>query len=141
MFTSADVYPLAQRLQALIPPHLQRWSGEPADSAIRDQLADAFLMACDEAGLTGEQTGDDETSIQAVIICEALAGFLTMWGCRYGNLDPEVDRAQAALVTALGGVVHEPGMYSLAEGTSITAAAIAHLIGWVTVLDVQEPPA
>lgn len=141
MFTSADIYPRAQRLHALIPYDLQRWTGEPADVRVRDQLADAFLMPCDEAGLTGEQTGDAETSIQAVIIAEALAGFMTMWGCRYGHLDEDVDRAQAALVTALGGVVHEPGVYALPVGTPITAAAIAHLIGWVTVLDVEEPPA
>lgn len=38
----------------------------------------------------------------------ALAGFLTMWGCRYGHLDADIDRAQAALVTSLGGVVQEP---------------------------------
>ena len=127
-------------LHALMPPGLQRWTGEPADVHVRDQLADAFLMACDEAGLTGEQTGGAETSIQAVIIAEALAGFVTMRGCRYGNLDEDVDRAQAALVTALGGVVHEPGIYALPVGTPITTAAIAHLIGWVTILDVEEDP-
>jgi hypothetical protein len=139
MFTSADIYPLAQQLHALIPQRLQRWTDEPAAVTVRDHLADDFLMACDEAGLTGEATGDAETSIQAVIIAEALAGFLTMWGCRYGNLDAEVDRAQAALVTALGGVVHEPGVYAVPVGTPITAAAIAHLLGWVCILDVQEP--
>jgi hypothetical protein len=139
-FTSADIYPLAQQLHALIPQRLQRWTGEPADVTVRDHLADAFLMACDDAGLTGEQTGDAETSIHTVIIAEALAGFMTMWGCRYGNLDEEVDRAQAALVTALGGMVQEAGVYALPEGTPITVAAIAHLIGWVTVLDVEDVP-
>ena len=44
-------------------------------------------------------------------------------------------------MTALGGVVQEPGVYALAVGTPITAAAIAHLIGWVCILDVEEPPA
>jgi hypothetical protein len=141
VFTSADIYPLAQEMHAMIPPRLRRWTGFPADPADRDHLADAFLMACDEAGLSGEDTGHADTSIQAVVIAEALAGFLTQWGCRYGNLDDDVDRAQAALVTALGGVVREPGVYALAEGTPITAAALAHLIGWVTVLDVEEPPA
>jgi hypothetical protein len=66
---------------------------------------------------------------------------LTLWGCPYGNLDDDVDRAQAALVTALGGVVQEPGVYALAVGTPITAAAMAHLIGGVCILDVQEPQA
>jgi hypothetical protein len=35
----------------------------------------------------------------------------------------------------------QPGVYALAVGTPITAAAIAHLIGWVCILDVEEPPA
>jgi hypothetical protein len=137
-FTSADIYPLAQQLHARIPPRLRRWTGVPADPSDRDHLAEAFLMACDDAGLSGEHTGDAETSIQAVVISEALAGFLTMWGCRYGNLDDEVDRAQAALVTALGGTVLEVGQYAVRDGTPITAAAIAHLIGWVMVFDVEE---
>jgi hypothetical protein len=51
-----------------------------------------------------------------------------------------VDRAQAALVSALGGIVHDVGVYTLADGTPITVAAIAHLIGWVTILDVPEEP-
>jgi hypothetical protein len=119
---------------------LQRCTRESTDSTVRDTLADEFLMACDEASLSGEQAGEAETSIQALIIAEALAGFLTLGGCRYGNLDVDVDRAQAALVTALGGVVHEPGVYAVPVGTPITAAAIAHLIGWVTALDVEEGP-
>jgi hypothetical protein len=134
VFRSADIFPLAQRLQALIPPGLHRWTGEPTDATVRDHLADDFLLACDAViGDVGE-----EANLHGIVISEALAGFLTMWGCRYGNLDDEIDRAQAALVTALGGVVQEPGVYALAVGTPITAAAIAHLIGWVCVLDVPE---
>lgn len=78
MFTSADIYPLAQQMHACIPPRLRRWTGFPTVPSDRDYLADAFLMACDEAGLSGEHTGDSETSMQAVVISEALAGFLTM---------------------------------------------------------------
>jgi hypothetical protein len=134
--TSQEIFPLAQRLQVLIPPGLQRWTGEPTDAMVRDHLADDFLMVCDEViGDVGE-----EANLHSIVISEALAGFLTRWGCRYGNLDDDVDRAQAALVTALGGVVQEPGVYTLAVGTHITAAAIAHLIGWVCILDVEEPP-
>jgi hypothetical protein len=73
-----------------------------------------------------------------VVISEALAGFVTQWGCRYGNLDDAVDRAQMALVTSLGGTVLELGHYALREGTPITVAAIAHLIGWVCILEVPE---
>jgi hypothetical protein len=38
-------------------------------------------------------------------------------------------------------VVQEPGVYQLKVGTPITVAAIAHRIGWVCILDVEEPPA
>ena len=41
-------------------------------------------------------------------------------------------------MTALGGVVQEPGVFALAVGTPITTAAIAHLIGWVCILDVED---
>lgn len=136
--TSTEIRPLAQRLYDAIPVPLRTWQGLPTDPEVRDQLADTFLLICDDVGLTGEVTGDAETSMQAVIISEALAGFLTQWGCRYGNLDDDVDRAQAALVTALGGTVLEPGLYTLREGVSITVAAISHLVGWVTILDVPE---
>jgi hypothetical protein len=34
--------------------------------------------------------------------------------------------------------VQEPGVYALAVGTPITVAAIAHLIGWVTILEIPE---
>jgi hypothetical protein len=137
-FTSADIYPLAQRLHACIPLALRRWSGFPADPDERDRLANTLLMELTEGPEAPWPDPDEETFTQAVIIAEALAGFVTQWGCRYGNLDEVVDRAQAALVTALGGTVLEPGVYALAEGTPITVVAIAHLIGWVCVLDVEE---
>jgi hypothetical protein len=44
-----------------------------------------------------------------------------------------------ALVTAMGGRVLEPGVYQLRVGTPLTVAAIAHRIGWVTMLEVPEP--
>jgi hypothetical protein len=128
--TSQDIYPLAQQLYTMIPAPLLRWTGEAADPDIRDRLAEALMGACQEAGLTNHED---------LIIAEALAGFLTGWGCRYGNLDEDVDRAQTALVTSLGGSVLEPGHYALTGGTPMTVAAIAHLIGWVTILEVPEP--
>jgi len=42
--TSHDIYPLAQRLYALIPTQLWRWTGEPGDSDARDRLANTLLM-------------------------------------------------------------------------------------------------
>jgi hypothetical protein len=42
--TSDQIYPLAQRLYALIPPTLRRWTGEPGDPNARDRLANNLLM-------------------------------------------------------------------------------------------------
>jgi hypothetical protein len=136
--TSEEIYPLAQRLYALIPEPLRYWPAAPGDPGERDRLADNFLMEL--AAVPGAPIPDDDPEgvLHALIISEALAGFVTQWGGRYGHLDDDVDRAQAALVTSLGGVVHEPGYFSLALGTPLTVAAIAHLIGWVTILEVPE---
>jgi hypothetical protein len=140
MITSRDIHTLAQRLHALMPAPLRRWGGTPPDPVERGRLADLMLIACKEAGLSGEHTGKAQSSVQAVIISEALAGFATQQGCRYSHLDDDVDRAQAALVTALGGVVHQLGVYQLAVGAPITVAAIAHLIAWVCLLEGTEEP-
>lgn len=136
--TSVDIYPLAQRLHALIPAGLRRWTGFPADPGDRDCLANDLVMELIDVPGAPIADDDREGFQQAVIISEALAGFVTQWGCRYGNLDEDRDRAQAALVTALGGQVMEPGIYALRDGTPITVAAIAHLMGWVCILDVPE---
>ena len=70
--TSQDIFPLPQRLQVLIPPGLQRWTGEPTDATVRDHLAENFLLECDEViGEVGE-----EANCHGIVINEALAGFL-----------------------------------------------------------------
>jgi hypothetical protein len=80
---SQDIYPLARRLYAEIPERLQRWTGEPIDAAERYHLADDLLMACD--AFSFDIGAEDHHA--AVVISEALAGFLTLWGGRYGNGD------------------------------------------------------
>jgi hypothetical protein len=137
---SADIDPLAHRLYALIPEPLRQWIGEAVDPDERDRLANHLLRdmtAVPRAPMPME--GEDHEGVEhARIISEALAGFVTPWGCRDGHFDEAVDQAQAALVTSRGGVVHEPGDVCLAIGTPLTVAAIAHLSGWVCVLDVPE---
>jgi hypothetical protein len=137
--TSQDIYPLARRLYGLIPAPLQRWTGEPSDTDDRDRLANTLLMELTVVPGAPIAEDDQEGFAQAVVINEALAGFVCQWACRYGNFADDVDRAQAALVTSLGGAVQEPGVYALAAGTPLSVAAIAHLIGWVTILEVPEP--
>jgi hypothetical protein len=133
---SEDIYPLAQQLYTEIPEPLRRWSGDPTDAAERDHLADRLLMVCDAFGF---DVGAED-HLAAVVISEALAGFLTLWIGRYVALDHEVDRAQAALVSALGGTVYDWGEYHLAVGTPITVAAIAQMIAFVLILDLEEQP-
>jgi hypothetical protein len=84
--TSEEIYPLAQRLYALIPEPLRRWTGGPVDPDERDRLADTLAWACEEAGLGGPHIHalpedaepiDQEGALQALIVAEALAGFVT----------------------------------------------------------------
>jgi hypothetical protein len=129
-----DIHALARGLYAEIPDRLRQWTGESTDVAERHHLADDLLIACDTSGF--DVGAEDHHA--AIVISEALAGLLTLWSCRYDNLDEEVNDAQAVLVTALGGTVPALGVYQLTVGTPITVAAIAQLIGRVTMLEVPE---
>jgi hypothetical protein len=127
-FSSHDIYPLAQRLHVQLPRHA--WIREVGDWEEYTHVADALRVSCREAAVEEPQ---------ATIIAEAVAGLLYHWGSRYRKLDPEIGKAVDVLVMALGGILGQPGMYALRDGTSITVAAIAHLIGWVTILEIPEP--
>jgi hypothetical protein len=126
-FTSQDIYPLAQRLHAQLPRRI--WTRAVGDWEEYTQVADALRASCGEVAVEEPQ---------ATIIAEALAGLLYHWGSRYRKLDAEIGKAVDVLVMALQGTLRQPGMYALREGTPITIAAIAHLIGWVTILEVDE---
>jgi hypothetical protein len=126
--TSHDIYPLAQRLHAQL---LQlAWMREVGDWEEYTHMADALHASCREAAVEEPQ---------ATIIAEAMAGLLYHWGSRYRKLNPEIGKAVDVLVMVLGGTLGQPGMYALRDGTAITVAAIAHLIGWVTILEIPEP--
>jgi hypothetical protein len=126
-FTSQAIYPLAQTLHTLLPS--KTWQRDIGDWEEFTQVGDALRAACRQA---------EVEEPQAMIIADALAGLLYHWGSRYRQLDTEV-KATDVLVTALGGTLQAPGMYALRVGAPITMAAIAHLIGWVTILEVLEP--
>jgi hypothetical protein len=126
--TSQDIYPLARRLQAQIPRKV--WSRAVGDWEEYTHVADALHASCRQAAVEEPQ---------ATIIAEALAGLVYHWGSRYRTLEPEIGKAVDVLVMALGGTLGGPGMYALQAGTPITIAAVAHLIGWVTILEVEEP--
>ena len=99
-----DIYPLARRLHPLIPAPLQRWTGEPSHPDERDRLANPCLDVSHDAFEGNEDDGENTEMIgQMTVQSEAPTGSVTGWGCLYGNLDDDVDRTQAALVTALGG--------------------------------------
>lgn len=126
-FSSADIYPLAQRLHAQLPH--KAWPRDIGFWEDFTHVADELRAACRQAKVEEPQ---------ATIIAEALAGLVYHWGSRYRRLDAEIAKATDVLVTALGGTLRPPGMYALQAGTPITIAAIAHLIGWVTILEVEE---
>jgi hypothetical protein len=138
--TPAQLHTLAQCLYDTIPPELRTWQPTTSDPATRDALADDLLMACEDAGVSGAVTGEAETSIQAVIIAETLAGFLTGSGCRYGNLDDDVERAQATLIQAMGGTVlgSELGHYALPDGLPLTVEAIETMLSGLLMVDRPE---
>jgi hypothetical protein len=108
-----DIYPPGSALHALISAPLQRWTGEPSHPDERNRLANLCLDISHDA-FEGNEDDDENTEMigQMTVQSEALAGFVMSWDCRYGNLGDDVDRVQAAPVTALGGVVHEPGCIS-----------------------------
>jgi hypothetical protein len=90
--TSQEIYPLARRLYELIPPSLQRWTGKPSGPDDRDRLANNLLMEMTVVPGAPIAENDQEGFAAAVIIAEALAGFLTVWGCPYANFDDDIDR-------------------------------------------------
>jgi hypothetical protein len=127
-FTSLAIYPLAQSLHALLPS--KTWRRDIGDWEEYTHVADALRAAC-------RQVEVEEP--HATIIADTLAGLIYHWGSRYRRLDAEIGKATDVLVTALGGTLRMPGMYALRDGAPITIAAIAHVIGWVTILEVVEP--
>jgi hypothetical protein len=127
-FAAHDIYPLAQRLRELLPRKV--WVRDIGEWDEYTAVADVLRASCQAAAVEEPE---------ATIIAEALAGLLYHWGSRYRMLEVEIGKAVEVLVMALGGRLGQAGLYALREGTPITAAAIAHLIGWVTILEVEEP--
>ncbi len=70
---SADLYPLAQRLYALIHEPLHRWAGKVMDPGDRGRLANTLLMELTAVPGAPIAEDDQEGFAQAVIISEALA--------------------------------------------------------------------
>jgi hypothetical protein len=62
--TSADLYPLARRLHALIPEPLRRWTGMPTSPDERDRLANTLLMELTEVPDAPWPEADEETFTQ-----------------------------------------------------------------------------
>jgi hypothetical protein len=86
MITSAGLYPIARRLHALIPSQLRRWTIRSSATGWRTicrWYSPRFPVSPSPGTTTKGVT-------QAVMISQALAGFVTMWGCRYGNCDDDV---------------------------------------------------
>ena len=126
--TSQDVVPLAELLYLLLPnPTI---SGRIGDAARQHRVSDRLLAACRMAGI-------DERD--ATVISEAVAGYLYGWKTREEPLRELINRAQAVLNAAAGGV-GDARLRWLPMGSPLTIPAIAHLLAWVLALDLAEAP-
>jgi hypothetical protein len=124
--TSQDIYPLARTLYLLLPD--PRLAGTVRAAETQYAVSDRLIAACQQAGV---EAGD------ATIIGEALAGALYGGRSRYGHLAEMIGRAQAALHLGAGGEGHDLLRWLPLE-TRVTVPAIAHLIAWVLVLNLEE---
>jgi hypothetical protein len=121
-----DIHTLAETLHALLPSTtmgLAPWEPE-RQYAVAAQLE----AACRAAGVLEED---------AVVIAEALAGYLGHWSDRYGNLDDQVDRAQQTLTLALSNMT-DGTVHTMREGQEVTPQAIAQMVGWVLLIDMPD---
>lgn len=109
-FTSQDIYPLAQALQALLPS--KAWHRDIGAWEEYTQVADTLRAACRRV---------EVEEPQATIIAEALAGLAYHWGSRYRKLDPEIGKATDVLVTALGGRLQAPACTPCVTGLPLPA--------------------
>lgn len=127
--TAQELADLALALHVLLPSAtiaLTPW--EPADQY---RCADQLTAACAAAGV-----GEPE----ATVIADALSGYLGHWGSRWGNLDDQIERAQQALVLALGQVT-DGVLQTFEPGQEVTVEAIAQMLGWVLLVDLPEDEA
>jgi hypothetical protein len=126
--TSQDLVPLAQLLYILLPnPTI---NGGIGDASRQHQVSDRLIAACRMAGIAERD---------ATVISEALAGYLYGWKTRDEPLRELINRAQAVLNAAAGGV-GDARLRWLPMGSPLTIPAIAHLLAWVLALDLDEAP-
>jgi hypothetical protein len=126
--TSQDLVPLAQLLYILLPH--ATINGGIGDATRQHQVSDRLITACRMAGI-------DERD--ATVISEALAGYLYGWNTRDNPLRELINRAQAVLNAAAGGV-GDARLRWLPMGSPLTIPAITHLLAWVLALDLEAAP-
>jgi hypothetical protein len=128
LMTSQDLVPLAQLLYILLPNPIIH--GGIGDATRQHQVSDRLIAACRMAGIAERD---------ATVISEALAGYLYGWKTRDEPLRELINRAQAVLNAAAGGV-GDARLRWLPMGSPLTIPAIAHLLAWVLALDLDEAP-
>ena len=100
------------------------------DAIRQHQVSDRLIAACRMAGI-------DEQN--ATVISEAVAGYLYGWKTRDEPRRELINRAQAVLNTAAGGV-GDARLRWLPMGRPLTIPAIARLLAWVLALELDEAP-
>ena len=73
----------------------------------------------------------------AVMIADALAGYVLGWGGRYGNLDEWTGKGTAILNLASGGQGGDVVLL-VPYGVTLTDEAIAELLSWALLKDLED---
>jgi hypothetical protein len=125
MTTTIDL--VAATLGALLPSRtIGHYDDDPRTS---HTLAQRLEEACLAHGIA---------ALHAVIIADSLAGYVSGWGGRYGNLDVETARGAAIVNRAMGGS-GGPDVLLVPEGMELTDDAIAQLLRWALLEETDTP--
>ena len=125
--TAQKIRDLAHALGVLLPTREARLM-EPWEPDVQHALAQRLETCCEAAGLVHPLPA---------VLGDTLAGFLGGWGGRYGTLDDQVGQATLILTLATGGQ-GDADVQVRAEETTLSDQAIATLLGWLLVVDLEE---
>ena len=124
--TSAELRTLARVLGTLLPRRtLGRLMDDPFEA---HAVAKKLETACITAGVEEPD---------AVIIADALAGYVLGWRGRYGNLDAWTGKGSAILNLACGGQ-GDAVVLLVPHGVELTDEAIAELLSWALLEDLED---
>jgi hypothetical protein len=126
--TPTELRTLARTLGTLLPWRtIGHWMDNPADA---HTIAARLEEACRAAAIAVEP---------GVIIADALMRYLYGGEGRYDSLEAYVSKGAAILNLAMGGQGDDQRM-AMPEGVELTDEAIAHLLSWALMEELDESP-